>query len=367
MAATDRPKRLEEIQDLGCPADVLLAFAKRNRVGPIIAHALLDLDDASGAILADARAEHEASASRMQVLMDVLDEVAETLDTEGIPLVALKNAGIARGVYSCPACCPMGDIDVLVPRERFRDAHRLVLDSGFEFASRSVVEPAELEAGLLSGGTEYRKSVSGQDVWLELQWRPIAGRWISADQEPSGEKLLAASVPIEGTHARLLCPTHNMVQVALHTAKHSYVRAPGLRLHTDVDRLAAFHAPDWDDVLLMTETLGVSTACYFSFALAHALLDTPLPQKILDELAPPRWQREAVLFLLRRAGLFEPDAPKFNRAEMAVLHSLLFDDPSRFLESASAIPREELRLANGHRILGGLFQRARDLITRYQA
>ena len=117
----------------------------------------------------------------------------------------------------------------------------------------------------------------------------------------------------------------------------------------------------------MTETLCVSTACYFSFALAHALLDTPLPQKILDELAPPRWQREAVLFLLRRAGLFEPDAPKFNRAEMAVLHSLLFDDPSRFLESASAIPREELRLANGHRILGGLFQRARDLITRYQA
>jgi hypothetical protein len=116
----------------------------------------------------------------------------------------------------------------------------------------------------------------------------------------------------------------------------------------------------------MTTDLGVRTATYFSFALAEALLGAPVPQTVLAELAPPRWQSDAVLWFLRRAGVFEPDAPKFNRAEMAAFHSLLFDDPSRFLESAASIRRSDLRWKRMPEILSGLVRRAHDLATRYQ-
>src|SRR5690606_34947470 len=138
--------------------------------------------------------------------------------------------------------------------------------AGYQLASRSIVEPADLERGLASGGTEYVRHIGGHEVWIELQWRPVAGRWIRRDQEPAAAELLARSVAIPGTAARLLSPEDNMIQVALHTAKHSYVRAPGLRLHTDVDRLARLAAPDWDRVAAMVEALQTTTAVYLSLA-----------------------------------------------------------------------------------------------------
>jgi len=55
----------------------------------------------------------------------------------------------------------------------------------------------------------------------------VAGRWIRPDQEPGAEELLARSISIPGSAARLLAPEDNLLQIALHTAKHSYVRAPG--------------------------------------------------------------------------------------------------------------------------------------------
>src|SRR5690606_18100028 len=111
---------------------------------------------------------------------------------------------------------------------------------------------------------------------------------------------------IPGTAARLLSPEDNMIQVALHTAKHSYVRAPGLRLHTDVDRLARLAAPDWDRVAAMVEALQTTTAVYLSLAMARALLGAPVPPAILDRLAPPPWKTRVLVAAIRRAGVFEP-------------------------------------------------------------
>ena len=86
----------------------------------------------------------------------------------------------------------------------------------------------------------------------------------SADQEPQAEELLARSVPIPGSAARLLAPEDNLLQVALHTAKHSYVRAPGFRLHTDVDRIVRRQPLNWEVFLTRVMSLEVKTPVYFS-------------------------------------------------------------------------------------------------------
>ena len=52
-----------------------------------------------------------------------------------------------------------------------------------------------------------------------------------------GDDLIDRSQQIEGTSLRILSPEDNLLQVCLHTAKHSYVRSPGFRLHLDVDQL----------------------------------------------------------------------------------------------------------------------------------
>ncbi len=366
MAAGDRALRVERLRREAKGREAaFFAFGQRNRIGPIVAHALLEaFPDAPARD--EWRALHDASLHRMQVLLAELDAVAARLAREDIRLVALKNAGIARGIFPCAGCCPMGDLDVLIDRARFREAHRLVEECGFRLASRSVVEPADLELGLESGGTEYVKESSGEEVWFELQWRPIAGRWIRADQEPAGTELLARSVPIPGTEIRLLEPTDNMLQVALHTAKHSYVRAPGLRLHTDVDRLAYHAPPDWDAVVRRARALSVTTATYLSLAMAAALLDARVPRSALDALEPPAWKRRVLAGWIRRADVFEPDAPKFRRPEMMVFHALLYDDARGLASSALATPPGELRLSNLPAIAGRGARRIADLARRYQ-
>lgn len=326
MAATKRSPSARILRGLESHED-LLVFAKRNRIGPIVARALLDHDLLQDFAKAPWQAVYDASAARMRVMMDTLDSIGSGLASEGIRSVALKNSGIARGIHPDPACCPMGDLDILVSRSRFLDAHRKMLDLGFKLTTTSpVTNPADYDAGFTSGGTEYVKEVSGVEILIDLQWRPVSGRWIRPEREPDSDLLLASSVEIPGSVVRLLCPEHNMVQVALHTAKHAYCRAPGLRLHTDVDRLAVLTPPNWSEVVSFAESLRARAPIYFSFAIAKELLGTPVPDSVLQALAPMVAQQEGVAALLRRVDIFEPDQHKFNGPQVVALYALLHDD-----------------------------------------
>lgn len=339
-----------------------LEFAKRNRIASVVAHAAIRAGLCPGAF----RAVHDAELKRMHVLLGELEMFAARCELEGVRVVALKNAGIARGVYPCPGCCPMGDVDVLVERARFLDAHRIILESGFVHASRSAVEPAQLELCLVGGGAEYYKRVDGEDVWVEVQWRPVAGRWINQDQEPDGSAMIVESVSIPGSAVRLLNPTDNMLQVCLHTAKHSYVRAPGIRLHCDVDRLVAFAPPDWSKLVMKASALRVKSAVYFSLRCACDLLGTPVPVNALEALAPPVWKRRLVMDWLKKADFFEPDRRKFSRVGMMGLHALLYDDLRGLAASAMNTRRDRLgvKFLPGNLVRG--VRRVVDVATRFQ-
>ncbi len=358
----ERLRALEAAEQLS-----LLDFAQRNLVEPIVSFALLNAFGGEDFATAQRCDEvYKASEGRMDVLLEQLDLAAEALDAASIPVVGLKNAGIARGIYPHRGCCPMGDVDVLVKKSQFREAHRVIESCGFELASRSIVEEADLEAGLHGGGTEYVKNVRGVEVWFELQWRPVAGRWIREDQEPDGEELIDRSAPIEGSKLRLLEPTDNMLQVCLHTAKHSYVRSPGLRLHTDVDRLAHYTPPNWESFVGRAIEMRVSHSVFFSLALAKLLLSSEVPDFVLDALQPPAWKTKAMWRWFERADVFEPEDAKFNRPEMMAFHAMLYDDAIGLTASVLGTQPDELSWSAAPALLGSGASRMKDLVTRYQ-
>ncbi len=197
-------------------------FAQRNGVASIVGHHLCgDCGPTS-----HWATEHSATSARISEYLDELDRIGDRLAARSIPVVALKNGGIARGLHRCPGCNPMGDLDLLIRQPDFANAHEGLLELGYKFCFRSEIEDGNLEEAIRGGSTEYLTVLpSGNQLWVELQWRPVAGRWIRPDQEPCGDDLIARSQSIDGTHVRLLCPEDNLLQVALHTAKHSYVRA----------------------------------------------------------------------------------------------------------------------------------------------
>jgi hypothetical protein len=297
-----------------------MAIAQSNQIVSHLAHAL-------GAESGEWADEHLKIGDCIIAYLSETDRIASSFATAGIPLVALKNAGIARGIYPCPGCCPMGDVDVLVRKRDFRAAHQILLNEGYNFEFRSKFEEVTITHAEKSGGAEYWKILSnGEKLWFELQWRPIAGRWIRPDQEPSADELIERSIPILGTDVRLLSAEDNLLQVSLHTAKHTYVRAPGFRLHTDVDRIVRRQKVDWDVFLSRIKSLQVKTAVYFSLAIPHSVFGTPIPAYVLTELQPSRLKEFIISRWIQRAGLFNPDEKKFSKPGYIVFNSLLYDD-----------------------------------------
>lgn len=269
----------------------------------------------------------ERVRGKLRLYLEQLDRVAAVLADEGIPLIALKNSGIARGLYPDLAGCPMGDIDVLVSPGHFRCAHEIMKGLGFELGNRSPFELADIEEAEHHGGAEYTyRLADGSTLWFELQWRPVAGRWIRPDQEPPADELIARSVPIAGTAARLLAPEDNLLQVCLHTAKHSYVRAPGFRLHTDVDRIVRRCAIDWQQYCSNVERIGVRTAVYLSLAIPAALLGTPVPVEVLARLDFAPHKHRLMLRWLERVGWFNPNQKKWSKLGYILFNLFLYDN-----------------------------------------
>jgi len=272
------------------------------------------------------RDEMARTQARLRLFMEQLDRVAAAFAGENIRLVALKNSGIARGIYPQLAACPMGDIDVLVDPRDFRRAHACLLGLGYRLNSRSPLGEKDLAEAEAAGGSEYEFTLSdGSILWFELQWRPVAGRWIRHEQEPPAGELLARSVPIVGSAARLLAPEDNLLQVCLHTTKHSYVRAPGFRLHTDVDRIVRRCPVDWTRFLAEVERLEVRTAVYFALWLPTELLRTPVPAEALARLRPAAWKTRAITRSLLSAGLFNGEEHKWSKAGYIAFNLLLYD------------------------------------------
>lgn len=311
-------------QQLG--EDKAFALAQVNHVTPILAHALKDALGFNNVPTHWGKV-HQEIYCRISAYLAELDRVAALLFDEGIALVALKNCGIARGIYPCPGCCPMGDLDVLVEKRYFLQAHQILVDDGYRFEFRNPFQKGEFEEAEKKGATEYWKFLSnGERLWLELQWRSVAGRWILPYQEPTAEDLMARSVPIPGTTVRLLAPEDNLLQVALHTAKHSYVRAPGFRLHLDVDRIVKGQEIDWDLFIQRVLQLGVKTPVFFSLVIPKILFDTPIPDNVLERLKVPQWKAKTIARWLGSAGLFNPDERKFGRISYILFNALLYDD-----------------------------------------
>ena len=358
---------LRQYESLGDEA--IWAFAEREGATSIIGEKLRS-------VLGEAHTPQrwldavEATEQRIGLYMEQLGRAAGALAQEGIRLVALKNSGIARGLHTSLASTPMGDVDVLVSPKDFRRAHGILEGLGFELDDRSPFAVSDIEDAEAHGGAEYRVALrDGTELWFELQWRPVAGRWIRPDQEPRADELLARSVPMPGTAARLLEPEDNLLQVCLHTAKHSYVRAPGFRLHTDVDRIVHYCEIDWDSFCDRVERTGLRTAVYLSLVIPKRLLGSDVPEAVLQRLNFALWKHRLLLRWIQRVGLFGPKERKWSKPGYILFNLFLYDSLAgvwrAVFPDAEWMQRQYkyrrpwmLPVAHVRRLFGLVFQRA---------
>lgn len=270
--------------------------------------------------------KYSQEVQRLSFLKNKANDICKIMSQNGIKMVILKNGGIMADIVDDPAACPMEDIDSLVKKNDFKKAHEILIRNGFVFKFRSEFEFEELERAFRDGSTEYYILMpNGEKMWFELSWRAVAGRWIRLDKEPDTDKLISNSHFAEGSKVGILSPEDNLLQVCIHTAKHSYVRAPGLRLHTDVDRIVSNTNIDWELFLEKVSNAHVKTAVYFSLLIPSRLFGTNIPIKVFEELKPSKAKEKRILKLLGKAGLLYPHRTKFSRIGFLQFQLSLYD------------------------------------------
>jgi len=277
------------------------------------------------------RKEMEDTRSRLEFLFAKVEELGEDLKAHNIPLILLKNGGIAIDIMDDLAECPMGDIDMLCRKSDFHKAHQIILNHGFSFKFRSIYEFENLDEAYVDGSTEYSIQNGDETAWIELAWRPVAGRWIRKDKEPKAEDLVEASHKARRSVNHVLSNEDNLLQVSCHTAKHSYVRAPGYRLHLDVDRIVSNNQIDWNLFLKKVEDVHSKVAVYFSLHLANEILGTSIPEHVLDALRPSKTKEKRIMSMLLKANLMHPHGRKFSKLGFLCFQTLLYDSFSDFL------------------------------------
>ncbi len=276
--------------------------------------------------------KYTTEKARLSFLKQKASDICNIMSENGIKMVILKNGGIMADIIEDPAACPMEDIDSFVRKEDFMKAHNLLVQNGFVFKFRSEFEFEELENAFRNGSTEYYIEMpDNEKMWFELSWRAVAGRWIRLDKEPDTNALIDTSYYAPGTKIGILSPEDNLLQVCIHTAKHSYVRAPGLRLHTDVERIVTHKNIDWDLFVKKATDAHVKTAVYFSLLIPSILFGTKIPESVFEKLKPRKAKVKRITKLLTKAGLLHPKKAKFSKLEFLRFQLSLYDSFSDML------------------------------------
>lgn len=201
---------------------------------------------------------HMRAAARAMAIESTAASALEVLASRSIPFVVSKGPGIALS-YPQPALRPYGDIDVLVPPDRFSEAMSSLGSLGFE-EYFDTGEPRSYFDGYCREGVNLVRADGGS---IDLHHRIPPWVW---GTHLGFARLLERSREIElvGGRVRVLDPTHNILVAALHIISDRRDQ-PGSKLITWRDIVSLAQVCDPEAVVAEAQRLGLDW--YLAFIL----------------------------------------------------------------------------------------------------
>jgi hypothetical protein len=301
----------------------LLSCARRNAVLAYLAQRaaateILDqLPEIPRAALHSARI---AAARLAQLANWEIDRVQRVLAPAGIPIIALKGlAYILRGMPHA-ATRILGDIDIMVPADRIDAAEAALIAGGWQ---GTKIDPYDQQYYRRWSHEipplQYPGRMLGVDVHHTVC--PPASRF-----RPDPQKLLRDSEPTE-SGIRVLCPSDSVLHAAIHLFVDSDFNSRFRDLIDLHELLGAFAADDrfWTRLVDRARELGVGRPLHYALETLAAVLHTPVPQSVRDEVEQfkPPWPVEQWMTRTLRSVLAPVDPecwPPRYRASLWLLY-----------------------------------------------
>lgn len=272
---------------------LLLQIARREGVAPLLYKVFLSEGIPSAAPIEDLKAAYYANVARNMRLFHELERVLDTLVEQGIPVVVLKGAALAKSLYEDPGLRVMSDLDLLVPKERLFDS--VTAAEALGYTTEPQWRYPEIRRGQrmltffeanLDGGAD------GQ-THLELHWGLVASE--ASFYRPRMEwfwQQVTTGEPGLKSGTWVLNPTANLLFLCAHLALKHFLYKHGddctnLRWYYDLHLLINKHREqiDWDEVLRCGQEFHWTFGLQEALKGTQTLFETQIPARFMERLS----------------------------------------------------------------------------------
>jgi hypothetical protein len=217
--------------------------------------------------------------------------ILQALQREGIEVILLKGAALAHGAYADFVERPMGDLDLLVPPARIRDAWRIAAENGWSWES-AVFPSARYEGHHhLPPLFDVRRTGAKLELHSRLS---VEGHPFSLGFDGALEATRRLPAPME--HVRVLDEDYQVLHLAVHFAWSHLMSFGAWRAFRDLAALVATGRVSFDRVAELGRRHRASTCCYWTFRLARHLSGIAIPADAVEaqQVYTPRLVRDMV-------------------------------------------------------------------------
>lgn len=276
----------------GAAWTTLLAIARAEQLIGTLAHRVagLPMPAAATRVLADARAS--AEQGRIAALWEA-EMARRALAGTGIPVILLKGTAFVAGGLSAGVGRAIGDLDILVPRDRIEDAEAALFAGGWEWVKPNPYDDAYYRRWMHELPPMIHRE---RDRMIDVHHTILP---LTARITPDAAALIADSVEL-GEGLRMLSPADMLCHAAAHLFADGDL-AGGMRNLWDIHCLIGEFGTEGLEARAAHH--GLNRAVARALRMTEALYGTLIPERWREwDLVDPLYRRR----LLARDGWGRP-------------------------------------------------------------
>lgn len=247
-------------------SDVLLPIVYRNLQG----------DERTDPTLGRARLAYQTTWATNERHLYETAKVLRALQEAGIETMLLKGAALALEHYRDLGCRSLGDIDLLVRPEQLRDAHELLLASGF----RTLGRPRTTLTDAYLSWEKALNLTSEKITKLDLHWRVL--REVRSPDEEEAFWAAAQKITLHGLGTCVMNAPDQILHVCAHEAR--WCPSPLPRWMADLAMVfrTSGDALDTNRLLHRAQCLGLVSPVVEMLVSLDAAVPGVVPRRLLE-------------------------------------------------------------------------------------